>query len=82
MSGGHNHCEIRIEDLRVPHENLLGGQGQGHLLGQYRLGPARLAHCMRWIGQAETALDMMVQRARSTATATGATSPRSRASSG
>ena len=63
MSGGHNHCEILIEDLRVPHANLLGGQGQGHLLGQYRLGPARLAHCMRWIGQAEIALDMMVERA-------------------
>jgi acyl-CoA dehydrogenase len=62
MSGGHNHCEILIEDLRVPHENMLGGQGQGHLLGQYRLGPARLAHCMRWIGQAEIALDMMVAR--------------------
>jgi len=62
MSGGHNHCEIQIEDLRIPHANLLGGQGQGHLLGQYRLGPARLAHCMRWIGQAETALDMMVAR--------------------
>ena len=62
MSGGHNHCEILIHDLRVPHENMLGGQGQGHLLGQYRLGPARLAHCMRWIGQAETALDMMVKR--------------------
>ena len=42
---------------------MLGGRGQGHLLGQYRLGPARLAHCMRWIGQAETALDMMVDRA-------------------
>ena len=38
---------------------MLGGRGQGHLLGQYRLGPARLAHCMRWIAQAET-LDMMV----------------------
>ena len=63
MSGAHNHCEILIEDLRVPHANLLGGQGQGHLLGQYRLGPARLAHCMRWIGQAEIALDMMVERA-------------------
>lgn len=62
MSGGHNHCEILIEDLRVPASNMLGGQGQGHLLGQYRLGPARLAHCMRWIGQAETALDMMVAR--------------------
>ena len=63
MSGGHNHCEILIEDLRVPHDQVLGGQGQGHLLGQYRLGPARLAHCMRWIGQAEIALDMMVDRA-------------------
>ena len=62
MSGGHNHCEIRITDLRVPAANMLGGPGQGHLLGQYRLGPARLAHCMRWIGQAETALDMMVSR--------------------
>ncbi|MEZ5298114.1 MAG: acyl-CoA dehydrogenase family protein [Ilumatobacteraceae bacterium] len=62
MSGGHNHCEILIEDLRVPAENMLGGRGQGHLLGQYRLGPARLAHCMRWIGQAEIALDMMVAR--------------------
>jgi acyl-CoA dehydrogenase len=63
MSGSHNHCEILIEDLRVPHDNMLGGQGQGHLLGQYRLGPARLAHCMRWIGQAEIALDMTVKRA-------------------
>ena len=62
MSGGHNHCEIRITNLRVPKENILGGRGQGHLLGQYRLGPARLAHCMRWIGQAEIALEMMVDR--------------------
>jgi acyl-CoA dehydrogenase len=62
MSGGHNHCEILIEDLRVPACSMLGGRGQGHLLGQYRLGPARLAHCMRWIGQAETALNMMVAR--------------------
>jgi acyl-CoA dehydrogenase len=62
MSGSHNHCEIRITNLRVPAENLLGGRGQGHLLGQARLGPARLAHCMRWLGQAEQALDMMVKR--------------------
>ena len=62
MSGGHNHCEIEIKDLRVHKSQMLGGRGQGHLLGQYRLGPARLAHCMRWIGQAETALDMMVDR--------------------
>ena len=45
-----------------PTTHMLGGRGQGHLLGQYRLGPARLAHCMRWIAQAETALDMMVDR--------------------
>jgi len=62
MSGGHNHCEIVIEDLRVHSDQMLGGRGQGHLLGQARLGPARLAHCMRWIGQAEVALDMMVGR--------------------
>jgi acyl-CoA dehydrogenase len=63
MSGGHNHCEIRITGLRVPADRMLGGRGQGHLLGQARSGPARLAHCMRWLGQAETALDMMVDRA-------------------
>jgi acyl-CoA dehydrogenase len=62
MSGSHNHCEILIEDLRVHESKMLGGRGQGHLLGQARLGPARLAHCMRWIGQAEVALDMMVER--------------------
>lgn len=63
MAGGHNHCEIRIQDLVVPHENMLGPQGQGHTLGQVRLGPARLAHCMRWIGQIEKALDMTIARA-------------------
>jgi len=62
MSGSHNHCEIAITDLRVHKDQMLGGRGQGHLLGQYRLGPARLAHCMRWLGQAETALEMMVDR--------------------
>jgi acyl-CoA dehydrogenase len=63
MHGPGGHSEIVIEDLRVPAANMLGGRGQGHMLGQYRLGPARLAHCMRWIAQAETALDMMVDRA-------------------
>ncbi|QGG95520.1 acyl-CoA dehydrogenase family protein [Actinomarinicola tropica] len=63
MSGSHNHCEIRITDMRVHGSKMLGGRGQGHLLGQARLGPARLAHCMRWIGQAETALEMMCERA-------------------
>jgi acyl-CoA dehydrogenase len=63
MAGEGNHGEIWLNDVRVPKENMLGGRGQGHLLGQYRLGPARLAHCMRWIGQAEVALEMMVDRA-------------------
>ena len=62
MSGSHNHCEIQITNLRVSNDQMLGGPGQGHLLGQARLGPARLAHCMRWIGQAETALELMVAR--------------------
>jgi acyl-CoA dehydrogenase len=62
MHGGTGHSEIVIEDLRVHESQMLGGRGQGHLLGQYRLGPARLAHCMRWIAQAEMALDMMVDR--------------------
>jgi acyl-CoA dehydrogenase len=62
MHGSTGHSEIRIENLRVPAANVLGERGQGHRLGQYRLGPARLAHCMRWIAQAETALDMMVDR--------------------
>ena len=62
MHGSTGHSEILIEDLRVHNDQMLGGRGRGHLLGQYRLGPARLAHCMRWIAQAETALDMMVDR--------------------
>ena len=62
MHGATGHSEIVIENLRIPAANMLGGRGQGHRLGQYRLGPARLAHCMRWIAQAETALDMMVDR--------------------
>jgi acyl-CoA dehydrogenase len=64
MSGSHNHCEIRIENLKVPHDNILGRLGGGHELGQSRLGPARLAHCMRWLGQIETALEMMIDRAQ------------------
>jgi acyl-CoA dehydrogenase len=65
LAGPGNHSEIRIENVRVPDSALLGERGQGHRLGQYRLGPARLAHCMRWIGNAETALDMLVKRALS-----------------
>ena len=63
MAGPANHPEIRLTNVRVPAENMLGGRGDGHRLGQYRLGPARLAHCMRWIGNAEVALEMLVDRA-------------------
>ena len=62
MHGSTGHSEIVISDLRVHDRQVLGGRGNGHRLGQYRLGPARLAHCMRWIAQAEMALDMMVDR--------------------
>jgi acyl-CoA dehydrogenase len=63
LVGAANHPEVRLTNVRVPAENMLGGRGDGHRLGQYRLGPARLAHCMRWIGTAEVALEMMVDRA-------------------
>jgi acyl-CoA dehydrogenase len=62
MHGSTGHSEIVITDLRVHDSQILGGRGNGHRLGQYRLGPARLAHCMRWVAQAETALEMMVDR--------------------
>jgi acyl-CoA dehydrogenase len=62
MHGSTGHSEIRIENLHLDDAQRLGGRGEGHRLGQYRLGPARLAHCMRWIAQAEVALDMMVDR--------------------
>lgn len=63
MAGQENHCELRLSDVRVGNENILGARGGGHLVGQLRLGPARLAHCMRWIGQGELALEMMADRA-------------------
>ncbi len=65
MAGGHNHCEIRYTDVRVGKDAILGELGGGHKLGQVRLGPARLAHCMRWIGQIEMALEMLLARAQS-----------------
>lgn len=64
MAGGHNHCEVLYNDVRVGNDAILGQRGGGHKLGQVRLGPARLAHCMRWIGQIETALEMLIERAQ------------------
>jgi acyl-CoA dehydrogenase len=63
MAGRGDHCEITLTDVRVPQANVLGGRGNGHRLGQARLGPARLAHCMRWLGQAESVLELMTRRA-------------------
>lgn len=64
MGGRHNHPEIKYTNVRVPRENMLGERGGGHKLGQVRLGPARLAHCMRWLGQIEMALEMLIDRAQ------------------
>jgi len=58
-----NHCEIRYTDCRVPVTNTLGQPGDGFMIAQKRLGPGRIHHCMRWLGQMQRAFELMCRRA-------------------
>src|ERR1044071_1315797 len=59
------HAEIVYENVRIPADALLGGEGEGFLIAQHRLGPGRIHHCMRWLGVSRRAFDMLCERALS-----------------
>jgi alkylation response protein AidB-like acyl-CoA dehydrogenase len=60
IRGGH--CEVEYDDVRVPAANLLGPRGHGFVIAQERLGPGRIFHCMRWLGQAQRAFELLCDR--------------------
>lgn len=59
------HCEVVLNEVRVRRDSLLGPRGHGFVIAQQRLGPGRIFHCMRWLGQAERAFELMCDRANS-----------------
>jgi acyl-CoA dehydrogenase len=61
--GWTTHCEVTYDNVRVPAENLLGERGAGFLIAQKRLGPGRIHHVMRWLGQMQRAFELMCTRA-------------------